>query len=116
MLLQLLLDTFGGTLLGTGGLVKAYSDSLKLALEKTKCIQKEKGYEVEVAIGYEEITKFEKFCVRNSIRIIKKEYDEKIKILLEIEKEKYKKILKNNFQNIPMIIIKEKNITKNKYD
>lgn len=43
---------FGGTLLGTGGLSKAYSEATKNVLEKSVKVNKAIGYEIEVEIEY----------------------------------------------------------------
>lgn len=50
---------FGGTLLGTGGLVRCYSDSLKKALENAKISEIKNGYEVEFDINYDWYGKIE---------------------------------------------------------
>ena len=41
---------FGGTLLGTGGLVRAYSDATIKSLENAKVIIQTKGYLINVII------------------------------------------------------------------
>ena len=108
---------FGGILLGTGGLVKAYSDATKLALENAAISEKEEGYVVEVKLKYEDMQKIEYLCNKENIMILEKEYTDNVKLLLEISKEKYEhfveKNLKNNFQNVMTKIKKEKYITKN---
>ena len=43
---------FGGILLGTGGLVRAYSDATQKAIEKSIKVSKIEGVEVEVKIDY----------------------------------------------------------------
>lgn len=43
---------FGGTLLGTGGLVRAYSDSTKEGLKSCVIITKEKGIKVYLKLDY----------------------------------------------------------------
>ena len=75
---------FGGTLLGTGGLVRAYSESTLKALENAKYVIKEKGYLVEVELDYNEIEDFKKICRKNNIVIVEEKYLEEIKIKLEI--------------------------------
>lgn len=108
---------FGGTLLGTGGLVKAYSDALKEALQNAKEEFKEEGYVVEIISNYSESSKIEHICEKDNINIIEKEYGEKVKMIIEIGKEKYEKIvekrIKNDYQNITTKIIKEKYIKLN---
>ena len=99
---------FGGILLGTGGLVKAYSDAAKLALENGNIIEKEEGYLIEANVTYEEIKNFEHICLQNNIKIMEKEFGENIKVKAEISKEKYEKIPKNNFQKMEIKILKEK--------
>lgn len=91
---------FGGILLGTGGLVKAYSEASKNAIEDAREVEKEKGYLAEVILSYEEQGIFEYLCEKNKITIISKEFTERIKNVLEISEEKYEEILKqrNNYQ------------------
>lgn len=50
---------FGGTLLGTGGLVRCYSDSLKKALEKAKISCIKCAYEVTFTVNYDDYGKIE---------------------------------------------------------
>ncbi len=105
---------FGGILLGTGGLVKAYSEALKEAINNAEVVNKEEGYVLEAIIGYEEIEKFEHLCRKNEINIVQKEYNEKVKYIVEIPKQKYEKFVEkgngNDFQNFTIKIKKEKNI------
>lgn len=107
---------FGGILLGTGGLVKAYSEATKNAIENAKEVEKEEGYLVEVTLNYDDVREFEYFCTKNSIKILKKEYLENVKLDIEMSKENYKenveKYLKENFQKIPIKIKKEKFVEK----
>ena len=80
---------FGGILLGTGGLVKAYSEALKEALRNAEYAQIEQGYILEIITTYEDINKIEHLLIQNDVAIVNKEYTEKIKLLVEISKEKY---------------------------
>ena len=113
----MLLDIFGGILLGTGGLVRAYSEALNEALNNADIVEKDIGYEIEIIIEYEDAKDFEYFCTNNDIKIIGKEYTEKIKYLVEISKNNYdKNVEKNliiNYQNLPIKIIREKFIVIN---
>lgn len=51
---------FGGTLLGTGGLVRAYSDSLKAAIANAKLAELRNAYEVAFDVSYDDYGKIEK--------------------------------------------------------
>lgn len=108
---------FGGILLGTGGLVKAYSEATIKAIEENILSEIEMGYEVEMIFPYTEIKKIEYFIKINNIVIIKKEYLEKIKILAEFSKKKLKnfseELKKTEQKNIKYQIKKEKIISKN---
>ena len=108
---------FGGILLGTGGLVKAYSEATIKALEKVKIVNEEIGDEVEVTILYNEWEKFKYYCEKNNINIINVVYDEKIKSRIEAtqtEKSKIEELIEKGTLKIEEIkIIKEKNIRKN---
>ena len=104
---------FGGILLGTGGLVRAYSEATKKALENTNEIEIEKGYIVEAIVEYEMQKKFEYACEKRKINIISKEYAEKIKNIIEISKNTYVEFCqKMADENLNGILIK---IEENKY-
>ena len=79
---------FGGILLGTGGLVKAYSDSTILALDNAEIKKIELGYEVNIEISYQEIEKIKYFCKINDINIKNEQYFENVNLILHISKNK----------------------------
>ena len=105
---------FGGILLGTGGLVRAYSEATNVALEKAKIIQKDLGIEASLEIEYSELQKLKYYFEQNEIKIINQEFEEKIKIIFEISKEKFENMLNNrknmNFNFSNLIAIRTKYI------
>jgi len=78
---------FGGILLGTGGLVKAYTDSTKGALQQAQIIEKilQKKYEVEVPYSYND--KIVYFCKNNDFQIVETKYEENAKIYIAVKNE-----------------------------
>ena len=105
---------FGGILLGTGGLVRAYSEATNVALAKAKIIQKDLGIEASLEIEYSELQKLKYYFEQNEIKIINQEFEEKIKIVFEISKEKFENMLNNrknmNFNFSNLIAIRTKYI------
>ena len=81
---------FGGILLGTGGLTKAYGDSAKKAIEKTKIVYQDWGYIVEVEISYANFQNLEYEAKKRKWNIQNKTYSENIKAELEIPKKMWK--------------------------
>lgn len=79
---------FGGILLGTGGLVKAYSDSTKLAIENSGLRDVEIGDRVIYTISYDNIQKLQYICNKNNIKIENIEYGENILVNVIAIKEK----------------------------
>lgn len=75
---------FGGILLGTGGLVRAYSEASKKALQKTNYIEKEKGKEAKITVSYCDVESLKYYCRKNNINIIKEEYSDNVEVLIEI--------------------------------
>lgn len=109
---------FGGILLGTGGLVRAYSGSLLEAIAKSEKIEKCYGQELEVILEYNEFENFKYYCKNSEINIISTQYLENIVCKIEVE-EKIKSKLMDDFEtkNINLKNIKElskKYITKSK--
>lgn len=86
---------FGGILLGTGGLVRAYSQATENAIKKSTPVKKVKGLEVEIVTEYKELEKIRYFCRIRDINIIDIKYNENVIINLEL-KEEDKGLLEDN--------------------
>lgn len=101
---------FGGILLGTGGLTRAYSEAAGTVVEQSKLIQKETGMEIELEIDYNDNEKFKYYCQKNNINIIKIEYAENILYKIELNEKEYKKIEEKNKTNNKQLDINIKDI------
>ncbi len=108
---------FGGILLGTGGLVKAYSDATKQALESAEFVKEEPGYIIQLILAYEDYKNFNYYCNKNGINCINSTYDDKISIQIEVNEKEKTQILKNSsqfdFKILDYMVLKQKNIRKN---
>lgn len=78
---------FGGILLGTGGLVRAYSQATENAIKKSTLVNKVKGLEVEIITEYKELEKIKYFCRIKNINISDIKYNEDVTINLELKEE-----------------------------
>ena len=79
---------FGGILLGTGGLVKAYTDSTKEALKKAQILEKvlQRKYEIELPYSYND--KIVYFCKNNDYEIVETKYEENAKLYIAVKNER----------------------------
>lgn len=96
---------FGGIKLGAGGLVRAYSKSVKEALNIATTIDLELGYRVQITASYSKQKELD-YLLKNAL-IIKKEYQEKIEYEVLISKDSIQ--LLNNYDHK---ILKEECIPK----
>lgn len=107
---------FGGILLGTGGLIRAYSDSLLKAMEQSHFVKMCQGIEMLVEVEYGEFDYFKYYCKNHDILIINVEYGEFITCKIELEMDKKDRLLKDfEVKTILLKNIKEiakKSITK----
>jgi len=86
---------FGGILLGTGGLVRAYSEATQKAIENCIKVYKVEGIEIEIKLNYANLDIFKYYCKNNEIKIINIEYGEDIILKIEMEKNRKNIILKD---------------------
>ncbi len=101
---------FGGILLGTGGLVRAYSDATMMAIEKSEKIGMVLGIVMMARVDYSEYEKFKYYCQKNQIRVENSQYGEDIVCNISLEN-KVKDKLINDFEtkNINLKELKEIN-------
>ena len=89
-------EYFGGILLGTGGLVRSYSEATNKAILENNLLEMEMGYEMEVTLDYKNYEIFKYYCEKTGISIIGKEYGENIKIIAEVDENSKQEICKNS--------------------
>lgn len=111
---------FGGILLGTGGLVRAYSEACTQAIQNSNETDIHLGVEYKIKLEYGDFESFRYYCKKNNINIsyiqylsevicnveMKKEFD---KIFLEDVNKKNINILENRFIKKTIYIVKNKN-------
>lgn len=106
---------FGGILLGTGGLVRAYSDAtleaINVAEKITKCI----GLEAEAKLEYNNLESFKYYCKKSNIYIKDYDYSEKIICKIQLE-ECNKERLIEDFNTKKVNLIKLKFLSKKLID
>lgn len=107
---------FGGILLGTGGLVRAYSDSLKKAIGEATWATQEPGYEMDVMLEYSDLENFKYYCGKHSIKILDCEYLDNVTCKIELN-DSEKNLLdldyanQNNLKIKRIDKIRQKNVT-----
>ena len=106
---------FGGILLGTGGLVRAYTEATIKAIEKANIVLQEEGYEIEITTTYSDIEKIKYYCNKNQIKISNIEYEENVKCTIEISEKEKNKLLDNYEYNEKIGNILKYSIIKKKY-
>lgn len=83
---------FGGTLLGTGGLTRAYSKASKDAIEDSLIGSRIEGFSLSISLPYEYNGKFSYYLKNENIFIKEQNYLEQIEYTLYIEKHNKDKI------------------------
>lgn len=104
---------FGGILLGTGGLVRAYSDATIKAIENANIVSKVFGNVVNIEVEYKDLDNFKYYLKNENINIEDISYVEKIIIKIELTDEELKKI--NQLKNERKLNINKIDIITKKY-
>lgn len=90
---------FGGILLGTGGLVRAYTDATLKAIENSKKVCRVKGLEFKCEIDYKNFDNFKYYCNNSKINIINIQYSNIILCNIQLEETQKEKLLEDIGKN-----------------
>ncbi|HPU63379.1 MAG TPA: DUF1949 domain-containing protein, partial [Mobilitalea sp.] len=79
---------FGGTLLGTGGLVKAYQTATIEGLNNSIIISKEPGVHMQLTTDYNLVGKIQYYLGQENFHILSSDYTDtvKLEVILPIDK------------------------------
>lgn len=98
---------FGGILLGTGGLVRAYSDATFEAINMAEKIEKCIGIEAEAELDYNNLESFKYYCKKNDIYIKNCDYSNKIICKIQLEERTKEKLIDDfNTKKVNLINLK----------
>ena len=78
---------FGGTLLGTGGLVRAYTQAAQEGIAASTIVTKTQGYKVKIQTDYTTLGKIQYLLGQKGIQIIDSVYQDNVEIFVYISKE-----------------------------
>lgn len=80
---------FGGTLLGTGGLVRAYTQAMQAGLAACRIIEKKQGVRLRIRIDYHGLGKLQYWLEQNGIQILDAVYETEVtmELIVPVEKE-----------------------------
>ncbi len=79
---------FGGTLLGTGGLVRAYQAAVKEGLKNCVLLEKQTGIRAEIITDYNDVGKLQHFFASSQVVVLHSEYGQNVvmELLIPLEK------------------------------
>lgn len=78
---------FGGTLLGTGGLVRAYQGAVKEGLNNCSILKKINGRRLRTTCDYNDFGKIQFLCNQNNYYIESTDYSDKVNVCIIIAEE-----------------------------
>ena len=104
---------FGGILLGTGGLVRAYSLATTEALDNAELIEEEIGLRASFNVDYKDLDEVKYHMKNREILISDLKYDEKVSVIVEGTEEKIIQIKNGKLSD--RIMLKNVDILGKKY-
>ncbi len=84
---------FGGIRLGTGGLVKAYSDAVNLSIQGGNLFLYEKLELLTIKLPYSNLGQIEYLILKNNISIYKKKFQTDVILILESTNQKFETLI-----------------------
>lgn len=85
---------FGGTLLGTGGLVRAYSGAVKEGLLASVIVEKKRAFEMHVQTDYVGVGKIQYILGQNGTTVLSSDYTDKVDFTLLVPVAEYDRLEK----------------------
>lgn len=85
---------FGGVLLGTGGLVRAYQAAVKEGLAASKIIEKYEGIMANITCDYTGVGKLQYLFAKNGYTVMDSKYEADVCFTLVVPKEEYQRACK----------------------
>jgi len=85
---------FGGVLLGTGGLVRAYQGAVQAGLASSTIIDKKEGIQLTVGTDYTELGKLQYLIAQQNLTLIDTVYTEKVELQLMVPAEQQQEVEK----------------------
>jgi uncharacterized YigZ family protein len=79
---------YGGTKLGAGGLVRAYGEAAKKAIEASGVTELRLVREISAPIPYALLAPLEAYLARNGLEVVNKEFGEIVILLLRVPEER----------------------------
>ncbi|MGN0131505.1 MAG: YigZ family protein [Lachnospiraceae bacterium] len=83
---------FGGTLLGTGGLVRAYQAAVKEGIANSVLIEKHKGIKAEITADYNDVGKLQYLFASNQVEMLDSIYEQQVVMTILIPTERKKEV------------------------
>ena len=85
---------FGGTLLGTGGLVRAYTQAVKEALDNAKSATISFCCNIKIECAYADVNNILYYINNNDIQILNTDYLAEVTFLIRVLKDKSDNVIK----------------------
>jgi len=83
---------FGGTLLGTGGLVRAYSGAVKEGLLNSQVVEKFRGFGMNVTADYTSVGKIQYILGQDKVTVLDSIYTDKVEFRLLVPAGQYEEL------------------------
>ena len=85
---------FGGTLLGTGGLVRAYQGAVQEGLKACRIVEKQKGKKLAFTTDYSGIGKVQYYLAKSGVTILEQTFTEHVELTVLVSENGAEKLIK----------------------